>query len=178
MPLLWKVVAWKVITPAKAGAEIQFFSYWGNNATVQELTMGSLHPNNLSILLEVIPKPALMTKMRTFGVWQGGRNRHSHSYSDAGPLGAGRRCPDDKRAICRPNEVLGWLLNRTSSNLSVWELAVNRKSANPFPKGLTSRDALKRIHKRRTFLQIFLKKCEKPPKIANKRIPETTANVT
>jgi hypothetical protein len=60
--------------------------------------------------VEVIPKPALMSKMRTFGVWRGGRSRHSGHYSDGD-----RRSPDVKRAICRPNEVLGWLLDTMRS---------------------------------------------------------------
>ncbi len=65
--------------------------------------------------LEVIPKTALMPKMSYFGDWQGGRpvrrsfsedgSRHSCNYSDAG-----QRRPGSKITICRPNEVLGWLL--------------------------------------------------------------------
>ena len=62
---------------------------------------------------EVFPKSALKTKMRTFGDWQGGRSRHSQHYSDGD-----RRRPDDKRAICRPNEVLGWLLTTAAVKLT------------------------------------------------------------
>jgi hypothetical protein len=54
---------------------------------------------------EVIPKPALVAKMRTFFCRQGGRSSNSCRYRDAD-----RRSPAGKRAICSPNEVLGWLL--------------------------------------------------------------------
>ena len=43
--------------------------------------------------------------MRNFVRRQEGRNSHSQNYGDAG-----RRRWVGKRAICSPNEVLGWLL--------------------------------------------------------------------
>ena len=55
--------------------------------------------------LEVIPKTALAAKMSNFFRRQRGRNSHSRSYCDAG-----RDSSTEKRAICSPNEVLGWLL--------------------------------------------------------------------